>query len=204
PNFHSRLVVTTSSTSLTMAITNISCSDIDIYICRMNYFLFSHRTEKNSTGRLVDIKIPPQVPVMTQPPSLVVSEGSTITYKCLANLGRPNKGQIVWNASVNGQKVELLLAPVLKEKNNNSCTVTVESTVTFQANRTKQNITLSCFSTNQDFQETAPLSCASPGTDLCAQSQPLNILIPKSTTTATTWTISPTFSSSQATGPHTG
>ncbi|CAL1530057.1 unnamed protein product, partial [Lymnaea stagnalis] len=177
-NFHSRLVLTNTSTSLTMTIMNISCSDIDIYICRMRYFSDSGLSlmEKNSTGRLVDIKIPPQVPVMTPPPLLVVSEGLNITYKCLANLGRPNKGQIVWNAYVNGQKIELPLKPIVKEtSDDNNCTVSVESTVTVQANRTKQNITLACFSTNQDFQQTAPPLCTSPGTDLCAQSQPLNI-----------------------------
>ncbi|CAL1535867.1 unnamed protein product [Lymnaea stagnalis] len=177
PDLHPRLFFTYTFTSLTMAIVDISCSDIDTYICRMNYSSYNVAMNKNSTGRLLDIKIPPQVPVMTQPPSLEVLEGSSISYKCLANLGRPNKGKIVWNAYVNGQKVELSFTPVLKEtSNDNSCTFTVESTVTIQVNRTKQNITLACFSTNKDFQEIAPPFCDNPGTDLCAQSQPLNIL----------------------------
>ncbi|KAI8780287.1 CD166 antigen A-like isoform X1 [Biomphalaria glabrata] len=157
---------------------NLECSDQGTYSCQIYR---ETPTLQSISSSVLSIKVPPSVPKLSNAETDVPDKGVSIRATCKAVVGYPNAGQIVWKSFLNGKPFHVdpgLIVTSLKapEPADDRCTLRVESQVALKVNATHQNMTLACFVTNPDFHPSAAHKCTNPTTDLCSQTNPVNVV----------------------------
>ncbi|KAK0067030.1 CD166 antigen A-like isoform X1 [Biomphalaria pfeifferi] len=163
---------------VSFSINNLECSDQGTYSCQIYQ---ETPTLQSISSSVLSIKVPPSVPKLSNAETDVPDKGVNIRATCKAVVGYPNDGQIVWKSFLNGKPFHVdpgLIVTSLKapEPGDDRCTLRVESQVVLKVNATHQNMTLACFVTNPDFHPSAANECTNPTTDLCSQTNPVNVV----------------------------
>ncbi|CAG5133827.1 unnamed protein product, partial [Candidula unifasciata] len=170
-----------SSQRAVVRITNVQCADDRNYSCFFTYALPSSGAVSYEKTSYLTVKARPKAPTIRLPPNTNTSllEFSNISVVCASNVGLVGRGSLQWKIYRSGvPEVVPATDPRLGAMNNGegSCTQRVQQTFSMIVSRADQNLTITCFVQNDDFQTQVPGVCQTPSTDLCADTPPFRIV----------------------------